>query len=235
MLEQQLETPIFERVRGGVILIEAGRSFLPYAETALAALRDGREAVRGLESGERRAVAVALVGTLAGTEFALALRRFVRRHAGVELTLSTATSDEVSELVRRGQATLGLRYFTDSEPRLVSEVVMQESLVVVCAPEHGLAGRRVRDATALSGERWVSFPPERRRREPSATALEQRLAAAGIEPAEVVRIDSLTAQKRLVEAGFGVALLIESSVQEELRAGTLRLVDVPRSGGGACR
>ena len=43
---------------------------------------------------------------------------------------------------------------------------------------------------------------------------------------------SLTAQKRLVEAGFGVALLIESSVQEELRAGTLRLVDVPALRGG---
>ena len=56
MLEQQLGTPLFERVRGGVILTEAGRTLLPYAEAALASLKDGAEAVRGLARGERGAV-----------------------------------------------------------------------------------------------------------------------------------------------------------------------------------
>ena len=104
--------------------------------------------------------------------------------------------------------------------------------MLACSPDHRLAGRRVRDPGAFAGERWVAFPPQRRRLEPFATALEQRLAAAGIEAAEIVRIDSLTAQKRLVEAGFGIALLIESSVQEELRLGTLAIIDVPALRGG---
>jgi DNA-binding transcriptional LysR family regulator len=232
MLEAQLDAPIFERVRSGVVLTEAGRSFLPYAEAVLAGLRDGAEAVRGLARGERGAVSVALVGTLASTAFAGMLRQFGRRHPHVKLELRTATSDEVSDLVRLGEVTLGLRYFTDDDPGLVSEAIMEEALVVVCAPDHRLAGRRVRDPAALTGERWVAFPPRRRRREPFATALEQRLAAARLEPAEIVRIDSLTAQKRLVEAGFGIALLIESSVQEELRLGTLRIIDVPALRGG---
>jgi DNA-binding transcriptional LysR family regulator len=46
----------------------------------------------------------------------------------------------------------------------------------------------------------------------------------------IVRIDSLTAQKRLVEAGFGLALLPESSIQEELQLGTIALIDVPTLG-----
>ena len=33
-------------------------------------------------------------------------------------------------------------------------------------------------------------------------------------------VDSLTAQKRLVEAGLGIALLSESNAAEELRYGT---------------
>ena len=41
-------------------------------------------------------------------------------------------------------------------------------------------------------------------------------------------IDSLTAQKRLIEAGIGIALLPESIIQEELRLGTLRTIDVPQ-------
>ena len=53
------------------------------------------------------------------------------------------------------------------------------------------------------------------------------LAACGLTPAEIIPIDSLTAQKRMVEAGFGLALLPESSVDEELRARTLRALPVP--------
>jgi len=39
-------------------------------------------------------------------------------------------------------------------------------------------------------------------------------------------IDSMTAQKRLIEAGIGIALLPESSIHEELRPGTLRTIDL---------
>ena len=232
MLEEHLGVPLFERVRSGVVLTEAGHALLPYAEAALASLKDGAEAVRGLARGERGAVSVALVGTLASTRFAAMLRHFGQRHPHVKLELRTANSQEVSDLVRRGEATLGLRYFTDVDPSLVSEVVMEEALVVACSPAHRLAGRRVRDPAAFAGERWVTFPPPRRRREPSTTVLEQRLGAAGIEAGELVRIDSLTAQKRFVEAGFGIALLIESSVQEELQLGTLSLIDAPALRGG---
>jgi DNA-binding transcriptional LysR family regulator len=80
---------------------------------------------------------------------------------------------------------------------------------------------------ALAGERWITFPPRPGPGpEPYATLLQHRLAACGLGDAEVIHIDSLTAQKRMVEAGFGLALLSESSVDEELRRGTLRALPV---------
>ena len=45
--------------------------------------------------------------------------------------------------------------------------------------------------------------------------------------AELVTIDSLTAQKRLIEANFGIGLLPSSSIDEELRLGTLSRLDGP--------
>jgi DNA-binding transcriptional LysR family regulator len=41
------------------------------------------------------------------------------------------------------------------------------------------------------------------------------------------RAGSLTAQKRLVEAGFGLALLVASSIEDELQDGALAAVDIP--------
>ncbi|MCL2430739.1 MAG: LysR substrate-binding domain-containing protein, partial [Alphaproteobacteria bacterium] len=81
-------------------------------------------------------------------------------------------------------------------------------------------------ARELAGERWVAFPT-RPTRESRVQFLERRLIAAGLEDPEIIPIDSLTAQKRLVEAGFGVALLAQGTVEEELRLGTLRVLEIP--------
>jgi DNA-binding transcriptional LysR family regulator len=227
LLERELGAPLFERIRSGVILTEAGRAFLPHAEAMLASMHDGAEAVRALEGPDRGAITVALVGTLASTALTAVLREFRERYPRVALRLRTALSREVSALVRRGDAVLGLRYGTDADPDLVSRVVHDEPRVVVCSPHHRLARARRVDPAALQGEAWIGFPPRPDEpEEPYATSLRQSLAACGLGGAEVIAIDSLTAQKRMVEAGFGLAQLPESSVDEELRAGSLVVLPI---------
>ena len=209
LLETELGAPLFERLPGGPLPTEAGRAFLPHAEAMLASMRDGAEAVAALE-GESGAVSLALVGTLASTALTGRLKRFRERHPHVDLRIRTALSAEVSALVRRGDVNLGLRYHDD--PELDAQVVDEERLLPVCAPDHPLAGAR--SARQLAGERWIGFP--------APGVLQQALARAGLDDAEFVPIDSLTAQKRMVEAGFGLALLPESALDE----GSLRVLDV---------
>jgi DNA-binding transcriptional LysR family regulator len=227
LLERELGAPLFERIRGGAVLSDAGRAFLPHAEALLASMRDGIEAVNALRGTSQGAVTLALVGTLASTTLTERLRRFREAHPAIDLRLRTALSAEVSALVRRGDATLGLRYERDPDPDLVSSAVHDEPMVPVCSPHHRLArGRRI-EPGALAGERWIAFPSRAGApREPYSSALEHRLAACGLGASEILPIDSLTAQKRMVEAGFGLALLPASSVDEELRSGTLVVLRV---------
>jgi len=228
LLEHELGAPLFERIRSGVVLTDAGRAFLPHADALLASMHDGVEAVGALRGADRGAVTLAVVGTLASTTLTDRLRRFREAHPAIDLRLRTALSSEVSALVRRGDATLGLRYGSDPDPDLVSTKIHDERMMAVCSPRHRLARVRRVDARALAGERWSTFParpgpPS----EPYASMFEQRLSALGLHPAEIIPIDSLTAQKRMVEAGFGLALLSESAVDEELRTGTLRALRIP--------
>jgi DNA-binding transcriptional LysR family regulator len=228
LLERELGAPMFERIRTGVVLTEAGRAFLPHAEAVLASMRDGISAVGALRGTGHGAMSLALVGTLASTTLTRCLRRFREAHPTVDLRLRTALSTEVSALVRRGDATLGLRYQADPDPDLVSIKIHDEPMLPVCSPRHRLARSRRLSPTALAGESWISFPASRGAiREPYSSALEHWLAAGGLAASEVIPIDSLTAQKRMVEAGFGLALLPASSVDEELRAGTLKVLRLP--------
>lgn len=227
LLEQELGAPLVERVRGNAQLTEAGRAFLPHAEAALAALKDGREAVRGLEAGLSGEVKLALVGTLADTQIVAVLRRFARKAKQVRIELRTASSAEVTDLVRRGEAILGLRYSATARRELVSHPAGAEAMLVIAAPDHPLAGRRIPNARRLAGERWIGFPPSRADRSSHGDILARQLIRAGLDKAEVTIIDSLTAQKRLAQAGFGLALVPESSVRYELRQRALVALDVP--------
>jgi DNA-binding transcriptional LysR family regulator len=226
ILEHELGAPLFERLRGRTRLTEAGRAFLPHAEAVLASLRDGRDAVRNLQAGLAGAVSLALVGTLADTHIVDVLRGFATRSGNVRLELRTASSREVTDLVRRGDATLGLRYYTTDRAELVCLNAGSEAMVVVAAPGHRLAGRPVGDTRLLAGERWIGFPPATLGRD-SSQALTHQLIRAGLDQADVTFIDSLTAQKRLAQAGFGLALVPESSVRDELRHGALVRLDIP--------
>jgi DNA-binding transcriptional LysR family regulator len=78
----------------------------------------------------------------------------------------------------------------------------------------------------LRGERWIGFPPAPGDRDSSGHVLARQLIRAGLEP-DLTLIDSLTAQKRLAQAGFGLALVPESSVRDELRQRLLVTLDIP--------
>src|SRR4029077_13070619 len=149
LLEGHLGVPLLERGRSGAMLTETGRTFLPYAEAVLAALNDGTQAVHALQGGDHGAVSLAIVGTLAGTTIVEQLRRFSATHRNARLELRTANSFEVSDMVRRGEVSLGLRYFGDSSAELVSQKISEERVVVVCSAEHKWGGKRLRDPKQL--------------------------------------------------------------------------------------
>jgi len=226
LLEQELGVPLFERIAGRTMLSDAGRVMVPYAERAVAAAQDAENAVRALARPDFGPIALAVVGTLAGGRLSAILKRFAAEHPEVELSLRTATSAEVSDLIRRGEATIGLRYDRDRSRDLDCELLFAERLQVVCALDHPRAGRRVAKLADLGGERWVAFPVVPGRREITAAHVFALFQTHGLGEIDWTPVDSLTAQKRLVEAGLGIALLSESNAAEELRHKTISTIDV---------
>src|SRR5436190_494627 len=142
LLERELGAPLFERLGSGLLLTDAGRAFRPHAEALAAGMRDALAAVAAVRGEDSGTVTLAVVGTLASSALTERLRRFREAHAGVDVRIRTALSTEVSALVRRGDAALGLRYGMDADPELVSQVVFDEPMVAVCSSRHPLARRR---------------------------------------------------------------------------------------------
>jgi DNA-binding transcriptional LysR family regulator len=227
LIEQSLGAPLFDRHPDGARLTEPGRAFLPHAEAALTTLQDGIEAAQGTTRGERGQVSLAVIGALCNAQVVGALDRFRKELPGIDLSLSfhAGTSSEVSEQVLRGEASLGLRYRLDDDPRLECEQIGEETMLICCAPRHTLAREKVVTPEQLAEQDWIAFPMQYRSAD---SEFWERLSWYELPVGrKLMRIDSTSAQKRLLIADFGVGLLPTGAVQEELQLGELIALNVP--------
>lgn len=222
-VERSLGTTLFDRLPSGARLTEPGRGFLPYAESALQSLRDGHEAAHGIEGGKGGRISIAFVDALGYRGLTTLLARFRAANPSIELSLHSGTSAEVSSLVLRGEATLGLRYRPDPDDSIDSQVVGEEVLEVVCSPEHRLARLKTVTRAALAGETWIGYPYQ-----PAApdAGLARVLLQYGLRGHRVMAIHSVPLQMELIAANFGIGMLTRGTVREALRRGALRALNV---------
>src|SRR5256714_7846728 len=98
-LERELGTPLFLRTPHGMRLTDAGRAWIPFAERALRALIDGRDALEQAmtaSAGHLMTAAAPAVSTYVLPEM---LAKFVAAHPRVEVSVRTGHSEDVVELV----------------------------------------------------------------------------------------------------------------------------------------
>src|SRR5580692_4029066 len=106
-LEDELGTPLFDRLTRKVVLTEAGRRFLPYADRALAAMDQGHRAVRfGLEpAGPLRIGAPESVLTYRLPEV---LKLFRKRYPQVELIFRPDLDEKLADALESGKLDLAI-------------------------------------------------------------------------------------------------------------------------------
>jgi DNA-binding transcriptional LysR family regulator len=221
-LEQAVGAHLLVRRRGGVRLTEAGRAFLPYAERALQAVAEGRGVLTELERGAAGHVAICASPVVSTYALPTILERLSTTHPGVRVAVRTGHSEEMIEVVKRGEVAVGLlRAFND--PDVEQFTLYEDELVLVVNDAHS-CGEVVRLAD-LADEHFVLFDRASSYHElTNAMFLE-----AGIAPRSVMELDNVDSAKKMVELGLGVAFLPHVAVADEVRSGRLRIVGIADS------
>ncbi|MFL5769822.1 MAG: LysR family transcriptional regulator [Chloroflexota bacterium] len=220
-LEHELGAPLFSRSRRGMELTDVGRAFLPYAERALASLREGGELVADLRrggAGELRLGAAPAISTyvLPGL-----LVRFTERSPNVRLVVRTGHSEEILDMALRHEIDVGLVRDL-RHPLIESRPLYEDELVLVVNRSHPLAREgsipveRIADARLILFDRTSSY----------YDLTNAMFRAAGVSPRGVMELDNIDAAKEMVESGLGVALLPHTAVAGELADGSLRTVAI---------
>lgn len=155
-LEQQLDTRLFDRVGRRTTLTEAGRALLPRARRVLLELEDMGRAISNLTSHVGGTLRIGTSHHIGLHRLPPVLRRFSRDYPDVRLDIHFIDSEEAWESVLHGELEMGVVTLPPvPDRRLHSEVVWDDPLVFMAAPDHPLAQRRALPLETLTGHNAI--------------------------------------------------------------------------------
>lgn len=219
MLEADLGAPLFERSHRGMRLTDAGRAYLPYAERAAEALDGGRALVGEHARGTVGRLTIGTAPAVGAYVLPGLLARYVERFAAVRLVVRTGHSEEVADLVARGELDIGLIRELH-HPGIVVQSLYEDELLLVVPPSHEFVGLGRIDVEHLADATLVLFD-----RTSSYYDLTNAIfRAAGVAPRSIIELDNIEAAKQIVRQGLGVALLPHTAIAGEVARGVLRVI-----------
>ncbi|MCL6517182.1 LysR family transcriptional regulator [Alicyclobacillus sp.] len=218
--------------RYGVRLLERGNRFirptrageLLYAQ-AKRIVHEYHQTRRLLEDLTQRVQGPLRIGaSLTFGEYVLprVLAGFRRAYPNVQPEVIIANTRNVAERVLTREIDVGIVEAEVRHPELEVTPVLPDTMRVVLAADHPLAGHEIVPAEALSGQTWIVREQGSGTREMA----DRLLGEAGIRPSALMAFGSNQIIKESVEAGLGVALLSLRAVEKERRLGTLATVEV---------
>jgi DNA-binding transcriptional LysR family regulator len=219
-LERELGAPLFLRTTRRVELTDAGWALLPSARRAIEATRAGGAAVNATKGRLGGSLSVGGIQTKVVIDQAELLAQFHERHPDVTLRYATGVSASLIDEVRVGR--IDAAFVTLPErgaPELEVLEVARIHTMLVCRPDHPLAGLESVDFEMLKSETFIAVP-----RSVTHGALNRVLRAAGPASRPPLEVSDVESTLEFVAHGLGVALL-----SRELAATRPPLVAVPLS------
>lgn len=224
-LEQEVGGSLLVRDHRGARLTDAGRAFLPHAEKAVAVMTEAHRVVLDAQLGLTGDLVVATTQTINTYVLPLVINRFVTTHPSVRLSVRTAPSEQLLEMVLRGEAQLGLGRSLQ-HPDLESIPLFDEEFVFAVGADHKMADADEVTVAELAEETLITLF-----RSPTYRLyIRALLRRSGLPLQSVIDLDNAETGKRMLKESVGVGLLPHTAVGPEIEDGTLRqlrIADMP--------
>jgi DNA-binding transcriptional LysR family regulator len=221
-LEERFKRRLLERVRGRreIKLTPAGEVFYRESKNVLGAYDQLNESLRGLVGKIGGTVKVATVYSVGLHEMPAKVGEFMSKFPSAKIDLEYSRTTKVVRDVLNGTVELGVLAFPEARRGLTVVKMPAHRLVLICPPDHRFAKRSQVRTKDLKGMDFVLFE----RDTPTRKATDRILKDRGVDVKKVAEFDNIETIKRAVQVGFGLAILPQPAVMDELRNGQLAMV-----------
>ncbi len=223
-LEQELDAVLVQRSSRGVVLTDAGQTFLVRARTVLGELREAREELARLGGAQSEMVRVGIATVIGPWLVPPVLAQFRQSRPDTILRIVEGTQDSLLPLLRQGALDFAvcLRLEPESARGFTVRPLAKVRLTVVGRKGHPL--RNARTLEALKGAQWILS-----RARGSGGVLEHAFQAAGLSlPASATECDSQAIKVAVLASSDALGLLGKPMLSEPSVAALLQEMPLDR-------
>ena len=219
-LEQKYGRKLIERTRGRAQLTPAGQILYQASKEIVQHYRELEERLQAFTNVVGGDIRLATVYSVGLYELSEPLRRFLKAYPQVNVHLDYSRSSKIHEDVLHGAVDVGIVAYPSRRPYLQIVPFREDRLVLICHPQHPLAGYKQISIKKLHGEPFVGFERDIATRK----AIDRILRSHGVAVRYVSEVDNIDTIKRFVEIGQGAAIVPEPAVQSEVKGEALAAV-----------
>lgn len=186
-LEQEIGTPLFDRIGRTIQITEAGRIFRSHAQRALQELESGLATVTELDGLMRGHLRIGVFRSFGNSLLPAVLAEFYRAHPRVRVSMQQMSLADMELALVNGDIDLAITtYLPATSDKMVSEELFTEPLVLAVGPQHEFYGHAPVRLEALADMPLILRPAGT----PSRQLIENCLAARGVVPRVVMEMSS---------------------------------------------
>ncbi|WP_186047292.1 LysR family transcriptional regulator [Burkholderia gladioli] len=219
-IEDHAGVPLFNHVGKRIVLTEAGKLMLRHSMAILADLKAAEQSFAVLKTGAAQCLRVGLI-TSGSYFFPHLIGAFLHAQPGIDPEMTVRSRDQLIALLRADRIDLAIMVQPPDDAAIVAEAFAPNPFVLVAAPDHPLAGARDIPYARIADECLIV----RERGTDTRGVADETFGTLPSAP-RFMEIGCAEAIKQSVMAGMGISFLPAQTVQSELRAGLLVVLDV---------
>ncbi|MGV8934780.1 MAG: LysR family transcriptional regulator [Gallionellaceae bacterium] len=220
-LEQSIGLPLFEQIGKQIHLTEAGHEMVRYSRNIAQQIEEMDAVFDEMKGMERGQLNISLVST-ANYFMPKLLAKFIQAHPNINVNLHVANRDAVIKQLEDNAADLAITGQPPEDANMVSQVFMQNPLVVIAAPSHRLANVHNIQPEQLAGETFLL------REQGSGTrdVMERFFTNNQLAKPSSMEMHTNEAIKQSVQAGMGLSITSLHGIELKLETNRLTILDV---------
>lgn len=223
-LEEKYDRRLIDRGKRSLAPTQAGQILYQGARDLLERFRLVENRLQVLSNAIAGTLRVATIYTVGLHELPPYLKEFLRRYPSVNVHLEYARANKIYDEVAAATVDLGIVAYPVRRSGLEILPFREDKLVIIAHPDHPLAKQRRVEFRKLARARFVAFEKDI----PTRRAVDRVLRAQGVAVEIVMEFDNVETIKRAVEINAGLAIVPALTVEAEVQAGTLRVLEFAR-------
>ena len=216
-LENELGCRLLNRLGKKIELTAAGESFLRYAQNGLISFAQGRQTVQEFKQWGSQRLRIGTGVALFRRLLPMVLARLKGQHPNLLLTVKVVRPSEIATSLKTGELEILLGSLPFHVPEIEFTPLFDAPLKIVVSSTHRWAAQRCAPAKELAKEPCL-LP---NKSHPTRQLIDRYFATDNIVMNGIGDIESLDVIKEMLRHGFGMSILPDWVVKDELEAGIL--------------